>query len=212
MQSGVPRETKMKKIFLCLVVVLFLASGCTKPSETPPTLELTPSPPIEFTTLVERESIVKVKAEGIVIHYQRQSFWGEDELSVILQDKDGFSSDVIAKFVDDLSKYGKQAINANVELNEDTKSAILICDIHDAISKRDNSYYAVFSWLLEPLGLDFIDNYFEESEKGLFWEGFVNGVPTVVSVELPTINGFMYKAWSHPVGHCHAHAWWELPQ
>ena len=56
---------------------------------------------------------------------------------------------------------------------------------------------------------DFIDDDFVESEKGLFWEGFVNGVPATVTVELPTIDSFVYKAWAHPIGHCHAHAWWS---
>lgn len=129
-----------------------------------------------------------------------------------MYDKDGFSSDVIAKFVDDLSQYGKCAINASVEFNEDTKSTILSCDIQGAISKKDNSYRAVFAWLLRLLGLDFIDSDFEKSEKGLSWEGLVNGVPTTVTVELPPIDGLVYKARQHPVGQCHAHAWWELPQ
>jgi len=207
-----PGDIKIKKIFLILVVALFLAAGCIGPSQAPPTPEPAPSPPTEFTTPVERESIIKAKAQGIVVHYQRQSFWDEDELSTILQHKDDFSSDVIAKFVDDLSQYGKRAINTSVKFNEDIKSTILSCDIQGAISKRDNGYYAVFAWLLRPLGLDFIDSDFQESERGLSWEGLVNGIPITITVELPPIDGLVYKAWQHPVGHCHAHAWWELPQ
>jgi hypothetical protein len=211
MQFEVPKQAKMRKIFLILVVALFLTSVCIEPSEASPILEPTPSPPTKFITLAERESIIKAKAEGTLIHYQCESFWGEDEFSTILHDKHDFSSSIITKFVDDLSKYGKHAIDAGVEFNEEMKWTILRCDIHGAISKRDNSYYAVFSWLLEPLRLDFIDNDFEESERGLFWEGFVNGVPTTVTVELPTTDGSVYEAWAHPIGHCHAHAWWELP-
>jgi hypothetical protein len=202
----------MKRIFLCLIVVLFLIFGCTNPSEVARTPEPTPAPSTEFTTLIERESIVEVRAQGTVILYQRQSFWDEDELSTILQDKDSFSSCVVDEFADDLSKYGKQATDTKIEFNEEAKSMILRCEIHGAITKKDNSYYAVFSWLLEPLGLDFIDSDFEESEKGLFWKGHTNGVPTTLGVELPTINCAVYKAWQHPVGHCYAHAWCELPQ
>ena len=40
-------------------------------------------------------------------------------------------------------------------------------------------------------------------------EGVINGVPTTVTIELLTINSSVYKAWAHPVGHCHAHAWWS---
>ena len=201
----------MKKLFLISVVALLLASGCMA-SDALLTVESTPNSSTEFISLVEKESIIKVRAQGVVIHYRRQSFWGEDELFAILQHKDDFSSDVIAKFVDDLSKYGRQAADTSVEFNEDMKSTILRCDIQGAISKRGNNYYAVFPWLLDPLGLDFIDSDFEESKKGLFWDGLVNDIPTTITVELPTIDGFVYKAWQHPVGHCHAHAWWELPQ
>jgi uncharacterized protein YceK len=57
----------MKRIFLCLIVVLFLISGCTKPSEVARTPEPTPGPSTEFTTLIKRESMVEVKAQGTVI-------------------------------------------------------------------------------------------------------------------------------------------------
>lgn len=114
----------MKRIFLCLVLALFLASGCTKPSEAPPTSEPTLTAPTKFTALAARENITTVEAQGVVIRYQRQSFWDEDDLSIILQDKDEFSSYIIAKFVDDISKYGKQAINANIEFNEDAISMV----------------------------------------------------------------------------------------
>jgi len=146
-----------------------------------------------------------------VVHYQGEAFWAEAEFPRILEAKGEFSSDIIAKFEDDVSEHDQQAINAYVEFNEDRKSIILSCDIHGAISKSDGSYYAVFSWLLKPLGLDFIDNDFVESEKGLFWKGLANGIPTTVSVELPAIPGSVYEAWAQPIGHCHAHAWWELP-
>jgi hypothetical protein len=201
----------MKRIFLCLVVGLVLISGCTKPSEVTKTPEPTPGPSTEFTP-IERENVVEVKAQDTVILYQRRSFWGEDELSVILQDKDSFTTSVIEKFTDDLSEYGKQATDTKLEFDQEAKSTILSCTIRGAITKRDHSYYAVFSWLLKPLGLDFIDSDFKESEEGLFWEGHINGVPTTLSVKLPTINGLVYKEWQDNVGHCHAHAWWELPQ
>jgi len=35
------------------------------------------------------------------------------------------------------------------------------------------------------------------------------GIPTTVTVKLPTIDNFVYKAWEHPIGHCHAHVWWS---
>jgi len=189
---------------ITLIASLLVLCGCTQP-EAP---ALAPTLP---TSADQIKRVILVEAEGTVVHYQGESFWAEAEFSRILEAKDEFSSDIIAEFEADLSKYSQQAINANVEFNEDRESTILRCDIRGAISKGDSSYYAVFSWLLKPLGLDFIDNDFEESEKGLFWEGSANGIPTVVTVELPVIHGSVYEAWAHPIGHCHAHAWWKLP-
>lgn len=188
-----------------LMLSLLVLCGCAQPEAPAPTLP---------TSADQIKRIILVETEGTVVHYQGESFWAEAEFSTILEAKDDFSSDIIAKFENDLSKHGERgehAVNAYVEFNEDRKSTILRCDIHSAISKRDSGYYAIFSWLLRPLGLDFIDDDFEESEKGLFWEGSANGIPTTVTVELPVIHGSIYKAWAHPIGHCHAHAWWELP-
>jgi len=177
-----------------LIVSVSILSGCT-----------------QATTITgETERIIKVEAHGIVLHYQNESFWSGDEMPRLLENKDEFSSKQIEKFINDLSRRGEggeHAPNANVEFNEGRKSTILTCDIHGAVWEGGNSYHATFFWLLRPLELDFIDNDFEESEKGLFWDGSVNGVPTTVSVELPTIDSFVYEAWSHPIGHCHAHVW-----
>ena len=195
------------KYVTALIVGLFVLWGCAQP----PTV--TPAPTPTPTAMEEMEQIVKAEAEGVILHYQAESLWGEDEFSTILQNRDGFSSNLVEKFTDDVSKHGERGeyvANAYVEFNEEGKSTVLRCDIEGAVSKSESKYSATFFWLLRPLGLDFIDNDFEESEKGLFWEGLVNDIPTSVSVELPAIGGSVYEAWQHPVGHCHAHVWWEI--
>ena len=48
------------------------------------------------------------------------------------------------------------------------------------------------------------------SKEGLFWEGKVDGIPTSITIELP-LQETAYKAWEHPVGHCHGHVWWTMP-
>ena len=171
------------------MVSLFLLSGCAAPS--PPT------------TSPEIKRVATAEAQGTALHYQGESFWTEDRFSLILENKDNFTSNLIEDFINDVSEYGErneQVANASVIFNEDTKSTILKCDIYDAIWKSGNRYEATFCWLLKPLGLDFINNDFDESENGLSWEGLVNDIPTSVIVELPA-----------EFGHCHAHAWWEFP-
>jgi hypothetical protein len=195
------------KYATALTVGLFVLLGCAQP----PTL--TPAPTPTPTAMEKMEQIVKVEAEGVILHCQAESLWSEDKFSAISQIRDDFSSDLIEKFTDDVSKHGERGeyvTNAYVEFNEERKSTILRCDVEGAVRKSENEYSATFFWLLSPLGLDFIDNDFEESEKGLSWEGLVNGIPARVSVDLPAIDGSVYKAWEHPVGHCHAHVWWEI--
>ena len=157
--------------------------------------------------------MTRVETEGLVLHYQNESSWEKDQYPVILQDQAKFSSDLISKFVEDISTHGEKSeevANANVKFNEINKATILECDINGAISRTDDNYHATFFWLLGPLGLDFIDDHFAESKRGLFWQGSVNGISTTITVELPTIDGLVYEAWEHPIGHCHAHVWWEI--
>jgi hypothetical protein len=187
--------------------VLFL-SACAPSSVQAPR----PEEPKPTSVAGEIERIVEVEAQGVVVHYQDESFWNEDEYYTILGNEDEFASELTRKFTNELSRHNKHAVNANVGFNKDNKSTILTCDVHGAITKRDHSYYAVFSWLLEPLSLDFINDDFKESENGLFWQGLVSGIPTTVIVRLPVIDSSVYKAWEHPIGHCHAHAWWEMEE
>jgi hypothetical protein len=156
---------------------------------------------------------ITVEVEGTIIHYQQQSFWNESEFSAIQANKEEFKNAVIKDFTEELSRYGEggeYAVNADVVFDEARKATILKCDVHDAITKSDDSYRATFIWLLRPLGLDFIDDKFEESKEGLFWDGEVEGILTSITVKLPPQES-VYEAWKHPVGHCHGHVWWSMP-
>lgn len=202
----------MRKIYglklISIFVVLIMAScaGQATPSATPG---------IELNKLTPTKRVVRVEAERVELHYQNESYWEEGQYSVILENKAEFSSDLITKFVEDVSKHGdkrEEVVNASVEFNAGKESTILKCDIHGAISRSGDRYAATFFWLLRPLGLDFINDDFEESERGLCWQGSVSDVPTTITVELPTIDESVYEAWAKPIGHCHAHAWWEMGQ
>jgi hypothetical protein len=107
-----------------------------------------------------------------------------------------------------LSRYNVHGTDYEMEFDEAKESTILRCEIRDAVSKSGNRYTARFQWLLEPLGLDFIDDHFKEHKDGLSWEGKVNGVPTTIIIKAPP-RETPYKAWHYPNGHCHAHLWWS---
>jgi len=161
-------------------------------------------------TILHYRNVIEVRAEGTILHYRKESFWNEIKFSEIMENKTDFISDLIQNFNESLSVYGEggeRGTNAQVEINEKNKSTVLRCDVHGAIRKSGNSYHATFFWLLRPLGLDFIDDHFEESREGLSWEGSVSGIQTTITIKLPPRN-VAYAAWQRSIGHCHAHVWW----
>ena len=82
-------------------------------------------------------------------------------------------------------------VNPKVELDEENKSTILICDIKGAMYSAD-SY--TFHWLLADLPFDLYA--FEQFEKELIYQGEINGVSTTIELIFP------YK-----IAHCHEHVW-----
>jgi hypothetical protein len=153
------------------------------------------------------KKVIKVKAEGIILNYQALSAWEESKFSEILQSKEDFKSKQIEQFNKQLSRYNLYATNYEMEFDESEKTTLLKCEVRDAVSKSGNRYTARFQWLLEPLGLDFIEDHFKKHRDGLSWEGKVNGVPTTIIIKAPPRKS-PYKAWHHPNGHCHFHVWW----
>lgn len=186
-------------LLLLVMMLLTVGGGCAALAEVPPT---------------EREGeirrVVEVEVDGLTVHYLCQSFWREKEFSSYLANQAQFKSDFKENFEPGLAKAGVSASYYSFSFDSVTRSIVIRCDIRNAISlKTGGEYYTRFGWLLNPLGLDFIDDDFEESANGFSWEGFVKGVPMNVTVELPNIHGSVYKVWEHPIGHCHAHAWWS---
>lgn len=186
---------------LWLLTVVFLAGcvGVLAPAEVPPAEEQG-----------EIKRVIEVETAGLPSYYLSQSFWTEEEFSAHLANQAQFKADFKQDFEQREVKYNVSASDYSFSFDTATQSTVARCDIHDAITlSGEDEYRARFEWLLKPLGLDFIDDNFKESERGLSWEGPIKGIPTTVTVKLPTIDNFVYKAWEHPIGHCHAHVWWS---
>lgn len=195
---------------LVSTILLAIGGGCAAPAEIPPASE---EGEIQWVAEGEMRRVVEVKTEELTLHYRQQSFRGEKEFATHSANQAQFKSNFITDFEEGLALSDRPVSASDYSVSFDsTNSSITIqCDIHGAISKTNNRYRATFFWLLRPLGLDFIDDNFEGSEKGLFWQGPVKGVLTTINIKLPTIDSLTYKAWEHGVGHCHAHAWWGEP-
>jgi hypothetical protein len=182
---------------LLAIVLLAGCVGAPAPAEVPPA---------EVEDEIKR--VIEVEADGLTCHYLCQSFWTEEAFSAHLADQAQFEADFKQDFDQSLAQRNVSASDYSFSFDSATRSTVARCDISDAITLSGDEYRARFEWLLTPLGLDYIDDNFQESETGLSWQGAINGMPATVTVKLPTIDNIVYEAWAEPIGHCHAHAWW----
>ncbi len=190
-------------LFIVAISASFLWIKKTRPFMPSPEEEV-----VEFGNLTRKRTVIEVEAEGIILHFRNESFWGEDQFSKILERKEEFKKELIEQFNQSLLEYGERnehAIKAEIKFDEAKRSTIFECDVVGAVSKSGNSYHATFRWLLGPLNLDFIDGNFQHTKNGLLWEGSISGVPTKVILIFPVA----VPAWGQPNGHCHAHVWWQ---
>ena len=148
-----------------------------------------PAPTLKVDEGVVAERIIRIEAQGDVIHYQETLYWDEREFSEILVNKNDFSSNQIEKFK---KTYNVSADNFNVEFVEEKNSTLLRCDIH---GKFTGNWYD-FHWFLNPLGLDFLNSPFDKSERTLSWDGLIGGISTYIVLEFP-----------FSISNCHAHVW-----
>ena len=130
--------------------------------------------------------------------YQERCFWMAEEFPVLSED-----------YLETLFfvEYNVSAGEFNITFDQKDNSTVLECRIYGKIGRDGDDYRADFSWLLDPLGLDFLDDNFTESTTGLSWEGNIGNVATSILIECPEQDS-VYQAWEEPVGHCHAHIWW----
>ena len=178
-------------VFLCLPLLTLLAimGSCAAPAEVP-----------SGEVAGEIQQVVEVEVGGLVCHYMCQSLGGEAEFSDYLANQAQFKADFKQDFEQGLTQSDRPVSASDYSFSFDraSQSTVSRCDVRDAITKSDNEYRATFFWLLTPLGLDFIDDDFQESETGLSWDGCINNVPTTITLKFP-----------RSIGHCHAHVWWS---
>ncbi|GAG73911.1 unnamed protein product [marine sediment metagenome] len=166
-------------VAVCITVVGVYAWWTTKHE---------PAPPFWPEENAARRNI-EIIAEGPILHYQENLFWDENRFSGLMENKDGFRSAQIEEFNEE---YNVTANNFSITFDEKRGVTILKCDVH---GKFSGSWYD-FHWLLNPLGLDFIDSHFAKSEKELFWQGIIDGIMTTIVLRFP-----------FSIDHCHAHVW-----
>lgn len=205
-----------KKIFILIVIVVTIGAGAfimnyAKQPSPKTQLKVEKGRELEKAKIAGIEKIkdkIKTSVENKTVTYRKESFYSNQDFTIILKNKDKFSSQLVENLKNRISAHRGKVDNCKVKFNSKRTSTILTCNVLGVISKTGNKYYARFGWLIRPLGLDFIDNDFKETLTGLSWEGRIDGVPTIIKAKFPR-TGELYKAWAHPTGHCHAHVWWR---
>jgi hypothetical protein len=133
--------------------------------------------------------IIRMEAEGDVLHYQETLVWDEPTFSEILAEESEFSSKQIEQF---MKTYRVNANNFHVEFLRDRNSTLLRCDVHGTFA---GNWYD-FHWFLNSLGLDFLNSPFDRAERALSWKGRIDGISTSIVLEFP-----------FSINNCHAHVW-----
>ena len=174
------------RFFIPIIASLAILSGCAQQVVKPPP------------TSEEIKRIIEVRAIDQTLLYRCQSFWSAENFSKLSE------NDLKARFKE---KYNVDVREFEFSLVPENHSTVTNCSIYGTITKSSSKFTADLLWLLTPLGLDFIDDNFEESNDGLSWEGYADGVLMSIEVKCPP-QDCVYQAWQYPVGHCHGHIWW----
>ena len=156
--------------------------------------------PVEATPAKEKgelKRIVEVEADGLTLHYLRQSFWGEEKFLEISANKAGFKANFKEHFEEGLAQTSVSASDYNFSFDRATQSTAIQCDIYDAVSRTGDRYTARFEWLELPRGFDLL-NFDKVSEDKLNGETEVNDIPVTLTLLFPA-----------PIGNCHWHVWWS---
>jgi len=195
-KSGTSLGTIIVIVVVCAAVIGTAAWWFTKEK---------PAPPLRLEENAAERNI-RIGVEEVTLHYQETRLWSENYFLDIMENQFSFQSSQINQFN---KTYNVNAGNFEVTFDEEQKSTLLKCDVSGKISKSGGRYTATLLWFLNPLGLDFIDDDFNESKTSLSWRGKINEVQTIITIDLPAQDS-VYEDWSRPVGHCHGHIWWPV--
>lgn len=177
-QSTLPR--------LLVALLLVTVTGCLAPIEVPPAEEEG-----------EIQRIVEVKAEGLTLRYQRQSFWVEAKFSEMSENKAGFRADFKGVFELRLAQHGVSASGYSFSFDSATQSILVQCNIYDATSLSGSEYCTRFEWLEFPSGFDLL-NFDKVSEDTLNGQCELDGISATFTLVFP----------NPIIRNCHYHVWW----
>ena len=178
-----------------------------KPSTAPTTTLMTPSPNTTTTAVTAvffslMKRVITTSIKDSIITCTEWRYYSKPSLTTqtIKALKEKITNEIMGTYS------GINITNLSISVYPNNTIKIVFA-VSGKIWLSGNEKYADFLWLLTPLGLDFIENHFNETNHGLYWVGTLNNVSTEINVLLPK-QATVYKAWGNTVGHCHGHVWW----
>jgi len=204
-------RTWLLTVILVLIVVVAVAlilSWPAAPAEkTSPTIA---SAKIAQTTATKPTLLRRVLTASVdqdKVRYVEVITYSEEDFKKVIGSWDEISEKLRKEFSSRIQGYGVKVEDLKVNRIPENSSIAITCIVTGCTWTTAEGYYADMSWLIRPLGLDFIDDHFKETPHSLEWTGKLNNIEIKIIVNLPPQNA-PYEAWQHPAGHCHAHIWW----
>lgn len=133
--------------------------------------------------ILPTKNIISIKAEDEILHYQKNSFWKEEDFSKFFKLGEKFEEREIQYFLDNLSKEEAEKIkisNSKIEFNEGNNSIKFSSDIEGVFSQGVYEFH----WLFGNTK-DFNFDNFKASNKELTFQGEINIIPTDISITFP---------------------------
>jgi len=183
-------------LFIAILLIITAFMLIIPPDKTPSPHNFKP---------VSRIIIANVSIVGT--DYMEKITYSPEDFSQILKNLSSVENSLLQDFKSRVSSYNIEMVDLKVRVLNDSYSLLLSCFVKGNVWSTSSGFTADMSWLINPLGLDLIDDHFEETNHSLEWKGNLQGIYTEIYIELPPQN-MSYRAWQQPVGHCHAHIWW----
>jgi hypothetical protein len=136
-------------------------------------------------------NVITIKADGEILHYQKESFWKDQDFSDIQSSRKQYEADETSSFRNKLERHDVHLSNIHYDFSDQNKSIAVTCTVKGPMYSTD-SYD--FHWLLGDLPFDLYQ--FEQHEKELIYEGTIDGISTEIRL-----------LFSFPISHCHEHVW-----
>lgn len=147
----------------------------------------------------------RIMVRGEIIHYKETYTWSENNYLNIIENKTGFRTIQVQHFED---KYDIEPKFHETKFIKSDMSTLFECEIREKVTENEGKYTANLSWLLNPYGLNFVENEFEETKTELKWHGELDQISTGIIIDLPPQEN-KYSEWGEPAGYNHSTIWWS---